>query len=78
LGGAGRANGPRIALRLSQVSLEIDDEGALFWLFSRPGERRNTFGKRYRVELEGRVRVLDAIEPGAEGETDESRQRQRS
>jgi hypothetical protein len=47
------------------VSLEIDEDGALFYLFSRPGERRDTFGKRYRVEPEGRVRVLDALEPEA-------------
>ena len=35
------------------VSLEIDDEGAMFYAFSRPGDRRDTFGKRYRVEPEG-------------------------
>jgi hypothetical protein len=61
------------------VSLEIDEEGALFYLFSRPGDRRDTFGKRYRVEPEGRVRVLDALAAdAAESETDESRLRHRS
>jgi hypothetical protein len=61
------------------VSLEIDEEGALFYAFSRPGDRRDTFGKRYRVEPEGRVRVLDALEPdAAESETEESRLRHRS
>ena len=61
------------------VSLEIDDEGAMFYSFSRPGERRDTVGKRYRVEPEGHVRVLDSIEPeAADGETDENRLRQRS
>ena len=51
----------------------------MFYAFSRPGERRDTFGKRYRVEPEGHVRVLDALEPDAtESETAESRLRQRS
>jgi hypothetical protein len=61
------------------VSLEIDDDGALFYAFSRTGDQRDTFGKRYRVEAEGRVRVLDAVEPDAvDAETAESRLRQRS
>jgi hypothetical protein len=60
------------------VSLEIDDEGAMFYAFSRPGERRETFGKRYRVEPEGRVRVLDSIEPDADESESENRLRQRS
>jgi hypothetical protein len=61
------------------VSLEIDEEGVLFYAFSRPGDQRDTFGKRYRVEAEGRVRVLDTLEPDAgESETAESRLRQRS
>lgn len=44
------------------VSLEVDDNGELFYLFSRPGQRLDTFGKRYRVEPEGRVRVIEALE----------------
>ncbi|HEX6272874.1 MAG TPA: hypothetical protein VFZ53_07540 [Polyangiaceae bacterium] len=60
------------------VSLEIDDEGAMFYVFSRPGDRRDTFGKRYRVEPEGRVRVLDAVEAEEQdGELDGSRSRGR-
>ena len=52
--------------------------GAMFYAFSRTGDRRDHFGKRYRVESEGQVRVLDAIEPdAADGETAESRLRQR-
>jgi hypothetical protein len=35
------------------VSLEIDDDGALFYAFSRTGDRRDTFGKRYRVKRQG-------------------------
>jgi hypothetical protein len=61
------------------VSLEIDEDGALFYLFSRPGERRDTFGKRYRVEPEGRVRVLEALEPEpTQSEVDAGRLRGRS
>lgn len=48
------------------VSLEVDDEGQLFYLFSSPGRRLDTFGKRYRVEPEGRVRVEDVVEDEAE------------
>jgi hypothetical protein len=44
------------------VSLEVDEEGELFYLFSRPGQRIDTFGKRYRVEPEGRVRVIETME----------------
>jgi hypothetical protein len=61
------------------VSLEIDDEGAIFFLFSRPGERRDLFGKRYRVEPEGRVRVQSALEPEEEpGAFERERSRERS
>jgi hypothetical protein len=44
------------------ISMEVDDNGEMFYLFSRPGQRLDTFGKRYRVEPEGRVRVIEALE----------------
>ncbi len=59
------------------ISLEVDDEGQLFYLFFRPGERTDTFGKRYRVESEGRVRVIDTIEGESEAESETSRDRLR-
>ncbi|HEV8247009.1 MAG TPA: hypothetical protein VGP93_14630 [Polyangiaceae bacterium] len=61
------------------ISLEVDEEGELFYLFSRPGHRLDTFGKRYRVESEGRVRVIDALETEeAAGEARQGRVRSRS
>ncbi|HVJ18222.1 MAG TPA: hypothetical protein VM686_22535 [Polyangiaceae bacterium] len=61
------------------ISLEVDDNGELFYLFSRPGQRLDTFGKRYRVEAEGRVRVIDALEAeAAENEAERERMRSRS
>jgi hypothetical protein len=47
------------------VSLEFDEQGQSFYLFSRAGTRPHPFGAKYRVGAEGRVRVADAL--GVEG-----------
>lgn len=47
------------------VSLEFDQQGQSFYLFSRAGTRPHPFGAKYRVGAEGRVRVADAL--GVEG-----------
>lgn len=47
------------------VSLEIDEQGQPFYLFSRAGTRPHPFGAKYRVGAEGRVRVADVL--GVEG-----------
>lgn len=47
------------------VSLELDDEGQSFYLFSRAGTRPHPFGAKYRVNAQGRVRVADVL--GADG-----------
>jgi hypothetical protein len=47
------------------VSLELDEEGQAFYLFSRAGTRPHPFGAKYRVGAEGRVRVADVL--GVEG-----------
>lgn len=47
------------------VSLEFDDQGQSFYLFSRAGTRPHPFGAKYRVGTEGRVRVADVL--GVEG-----------
>jgi hypothetical protein len=43
------------------VSLEFDDHGQSFYLFSRAGARPHPFGAKYRVGAEGRVRVADVL-----------------
>lgn len=43
------------------VSLEFDDQGQSFYLFSRAGTRPHPFGAKYRVGAEGRVRVADVL-----------------
>jgi hypothetical protein len=43
------------------VSLEFDDAGQTFYLFSRAGTRPHPFGAKYRVGPEGRVRVADVL-----------------
>jgi len=43
------------------VSLEIDEQGQPFYLFSRAGTRPHPFGAKYRVGAEGRVRVADVL-----------------
>ena len=43
------------------VSLEFDDEGEPFYLFSHQGTRPHPFGAKYRVSPEGRVRVTDVL-----------------
>ncbi len=43
------------------VSLEFDESGQTFFLFSRAGARPHPFGAKYRVGAEGRVRVADAL-----------------
>jgi len=47
------------------VSLEFDDQGQTFYLFSEPGARPPPFGAKYRVDTQGRVRVADVL--GANG-----------
>jgi hypothetical protein len=47
------------------VSLELDDAGEPFYLFSRAGTRPHPFGAKYRVTPEGRVRIADVL--GADG-----------
>ena len=47
------------------VSLELDDAGEPFYLFSSAGTRPHPFGAKYRVTPEGRVRVADVL--GADG-----------
>ena len=47
------------------VSLELDDAGQAFYLFSRAGTRPHPFGAKYRVNARGRVRVADVL--GADG-----------
>jgi hypothetical protein len=43
------------------ISLEFDDEGHTFYLFSRAGIRAQPFGAKYRVSAEGKVRVADVL-----------------
>jgi len=43
------------------VSLEFDEQGQPFYLFSRAGTRPHPFGAKYRVSTEGRVRVADVL-----------------
>jgi hypothetical protein len=59
------------------ISMEVDENGEVFYLFSRPGQRLDTFGKRYRVEPEGRVRLIEALE-GEELGTEAEREGLRS
>jgi hypothetical protein len=51
--------------RPESVSLELDEAGEPFYLFSRAGTRPHPFGAKYRVTPEGRVRVADVL--GADG-----------
>lgn len=57
------------------VSLEFDDSGQAFYLFSHAGTRPHPFGAKYRVGSEGRVRVADVlgVEGPAESLSDEPR-----
>lgn len=43
------------------VSLEFDDQGQSFYLFTRAGTRPHPFGAKYRVGAEGKVRVADVL-----------------
>jgi hypothetical protein len=43
------------------ISLEFDEDGQPFYLFSRAGVRAHPFGAKYRVGAEGRVRVADVL-----------------
>lgn len=43
------------------VSLELDDEGQPFYIFSHEGTRPHPFGARYRVSGEGKVQVTDVL-----------------
>jgi hypothetical protein len=51
------------------VSLELDDEGQTFYLFSHAGTRPHPFGAKYRVSKQGRVRVADVL--GVDGPREE-------
>ncbi|MES1176175.1 MAG: hypothetical protein ABUL62_17770 [Myxococcales bacterium] len=51
------------------VSLEIDDAGQTFYLFSHAGTRPHPFGAKYRVGTEGRVRVADVLGVNGPAET---------
>lgn len=44
-----------------EVSIEVDDEGEAFYLFSHAGTRPHPFGAKYRVGAEGKVRVTDVL-----------------
>ena len=43
------------------VSLELDEAGQSFYLFTHAGTRPHPFGAKYRVGREGRVRVADVL-----------------
>ncbi len=43
------------------VSLEFDEAGQSFYLFTHAGTRPHPFGAKYRVGSEGRVRVADVL-----------------
>ncbi|HKO51219.1 MAG TPA: hypothetical protein VJV79_26100 [Polyangiaceae bacterium] len=43
------------------VSLELDENGQSFYLFSHGSTRPHPFGAKYRVGAEGRVRVADVL-----------------
>jgi hypothetical protein len=51
------------------VSLEFDDAGQTFYLFTRADTRPHPFGAKYRVTAEGRVRVADVL--GVDGPREE-------
>ena len=62
------------------VSLELDDSGQTFYLFTNAGTRPHPFGAKYRVGSEGRVRVADVLGVNGPAETlnDESHGSSRS
>jgi hypothetical protein len=51
------------------VSLELDESGESFYLFSHAGTRPHPFGAKYRVSTEGRVRVADVLGVNGPAET---------
>ncbi|MEO6598893.1 MAG: hypothetical protein ABIQ16_03410 [Polyangiaceae bacterium] len=51
------------------VSLEFDESGHSFYLFSHAGTRPHPFGAKYRVGSEGRVRVADILGVNGPAET---------
>ncbi|MET0791352.1 MAG: hypothetical protein ABW061_07495 [Polyangiaceae bacterium] len=51
------------------VSLEFDDAGQSFYLFTHAGTRPHPFGAKYRVGSEGRVRVADVLGVDGPAET---------
>lgn len=55
------------------VSLELDDDGQPFYVFSHEGTRPHPFGARYRVSTEGRVQVTDVL--GVDGPAEQARTR---
>jgi hypothetical protein len=54
------------------VSLELDDEGTPFYVFSHEGTRAHPFGARYRVGTEGKVEVTDVLGVDAEARRERS------
>jgi hypothetical protein len=62
------------------VSLEFDESGQSFYLFSHAGTRPHPFGAKYRVGSEGRVRVADILGVNGPAETlnDDARNPNRS
>ncbi len=51
------------------VSLEFDDAGESFYLFTHGGVRPHPFGAKYRVNTDGRVRVADVLGVDGPAET---------
>jgi hypothetical protein len=62
------------------VSLEFDESGRSFYLFSHAGTRPHPFGAKYRVGSEGKVRVADVLGVNGPAETlnDDARSPSRS
>jgi hypothetical protein len=51
------------------VSLEFDDEGHTFFLFTHADTRPHPFGAKYRVNSEGKVRVEDVLSADGASQT---------
>jgi hypothetical protein len=60
------------------VSLELDESGQPFYLFSHAGTRPHPFGAKYRVGSEGRVRVADTLGIDGPAETLDEQQLNRN
>lgn len=55
------------------VSLEFDDDGQTFYLFTHGGTRPHPFGAKYRVSTEGKVQVVDVLGVDASDEAEDAR-----